>query len=138
MVEDFIKIVDKSWKDALVHSNYSYTTLSEEYGLKPEFFYAYHGAFETDNLEMDGNTYVMEELDGTVATDYKINMDVYDDGDEISLFIEYNDQIYTKEYVTDFLKAIKYTLVQFFVNDMDKLRLNEIELAPLDREASTT
>ena len=29
MVEDFIKIVDKSWKDAVVHSNYSYTTLSE-------------------------------------------------------------------------------------------------------------
>ena len=130
MVEDFIKIVDKSWKDALVHSNYPYTTLSEEYQLKPEFFYAYHGAFETDNLEMDGNTYVMEELDGTVATDYKINMDVYDDGDEISMFIEYNDQIYTKDYVTDFLKAIKYTLVQFFVNDMDKLRINEIELAP--------
>ncbi|MEE1156961.1 MAG: amino acid adenylation domain-containing protein [Methanobrevibacter sp.] len=130
MVEDFIKIVDKSWKDALVHSNYPYTTLSEEYQLKPEFFYAYHGAFETDNLEMDGNTYVMEELDGTVATDYKINMDVYDDGDEISMFIEYNDQIYTKEYVTDFLKAIKYILVQFFVNDMDKLRINEIELAP--------
>ena len=130
MVEDFIKIVDKSWKDALVHSNYSYTTLSEEYGLKPEFFYAYHGAFETDNLEMDGNTYVMEELDGTVATDYKINMDVYDDGDDISMFIEYNDQIYTKEYVTDFLNAIKHTLVQFFVNDMDKLRINEIEIVP--------
>ena len=130
MVEDFIKIVDKSWKDAVVHSNYSYTTLSEEYGLKPEFFYAYHESFETDNLEMDGNTYVMEELDGTVATDYKINMDVYDDGEEISMFIEYNDQIYTREYVEDFLQAIKYTLVQFFVNDMDKLRVNEIELAP--------
>ncbi|WP_296860642.1 non-ribosomal peptide synthetase [uncultured Methanobrevibacter sp.] len=130
MVEDFIKIVDKSWKDALVHSNYPYTTLSEEYQLKPEFFYAYHGAFETDNLEIDGNTYAMEELDGTVATDYKINMDVYDDGDMISMLIEYNDQIYTEEYVTDFLKAIKYILVQFFVNDMDKLRINEIELAP--------
>ena len=48
MVEDFIKIVDKSWKDALVHSNYPYTTLSEEYQLKPEFFYAYHGAFGCD------------------------------------------------------------------------------------------
>lgn len=61
-------------KDALVHSNYPYTKLSEEYQLKPEFFYAYHGAFETDSLEMDGNTYAMEELDGTVATDYKINL----------------------------------------------------------------
>ncbi len=130
MVEDFIKIVDKSWKDALVHSNYPYTKLSEEYQLKPEFFYAYHGAFETDNLELDGNTYVMEELDGTVATDYKINIDIYDDGENIGLYIEYNDQIYTEEYVMEFLNAIKYILVQFFVNDMDKLRINEIELAP--------
>ncbi|WP_458402649.1 amino acid adenylation domain-containing protein [Methanobrevibacter sp.] len=130
LVEDFLKVVDKSWKDALVHSNYPYTKLSEEYQLKPEFFYAYHGAFETDNLELDGNTYIMEELDGTVATDYKINMDVYDDGENIELYIEYNDQIYTEEYVAEFLKAIKYIMVQFFVNDMDKLRINEIELAP--------
>ena len=129
MVEDFIKVVDKSWKDALVHSNYPYTTLSEKYQLKPEFFYAYHGAFETDSLEMEGDTYAMEELDGTVATDYKINLDIYDDGDEIAIYIEYNDQIYTEEYAKDFLNAIKYTLVQFFVNDMDKLRIEDIELA---------
>ena len=129
MVEDFIKVVDKSWKDALVHSNYPFTKLSEEYQLKPEFFYAYHGAFETDNLEMDGNTYAMEELDGTVATDYKINLDVYDDGEEIGIFIEYNDQIYTEDYAKEFLTAIKYILVQFFVNDMDKLRIEDIELA---------
>ena len=129
MVEEFIKVVDKSWKDALVHSNYPYTKLSEEYQLKPEFFYAYHGAFETDNLEMNGNTYAMEELDGTVATDYKINMDIYDDGEDIGMFIEYNDQIYTENYVKEFLKAIKYILVQFFVNDMDKLRIEDIELA---------
>ncbi|WP_458406165.1 amino acid adenylation domain-containing protein [Methanobrevibacter sp.] len=130
LVEDFIKIVDKSWKDALVHSNYPYTKLSEEYQLKPEFFYAYHGAFETDSLELDGNTYVMEDLDGTVATDYKINLDIFDDGENIELYIEYNDQIYTKEYVMEYLNAIKQVLVQFFVNDMDKIRLNEIELAP--------
>ncbi|WP_363928284.1 amino acid adenylation domain-containing protein [uncultured Methanobrevibacter sp.] len=129
MVEDFIKVVDKSWKDALVHSNYPYTKLSEEYQLKPEFFYAYHGAFETNSLEMEGNTYAMEELDGTVATDYKINLDIYDDGDDIGILIEYNDQLYTKDYVKEFLNAFKYTLIQFFVNDMDKLRIEDIELA---------
>ena len=130
LIEDYIKVVDKSWKDSLVHSNYSYTKLSEDYQLKPEFFYAYHGAFETDNLELNGNTYAMEELDGTVATDYKINLDIYDDGENIGIYIEYNNQIYTEEYVQKFLDAIKYILVQFFVNDMDKLRINEIELAP--------
>ncbi|WP_292603293.1 condensation domain-containing protein, partial [Methanobrevibacter sp. UBA212] len=33
MVEDYIKIVDKAWKDALTHSNYPYTKLSEDYQL---------------------------------------------------------------------------------------------------------
>ncbi|WP_303737905.1 non-ribosomal peptide synthetase [Methanobrevibacter millerae] len=129
MIEDFIKVVDKSWKDSLVHSNYSYTTLSEEYQLKPEFFYAYHGAFEADNVELEGKTYEMIDLDGTVATDYKINMDVFDDGESISLYIEYNDQIYSEDYVTKFLNAVKHILFQFFINDMDKLRISDIELA---------
>ena len=129
MVEDFIKDVDRSWKESLVHSNYSYTALSEEYQLKPEFFYAYHGAFETDNLELEGKEYEMIDLDGTVATDYKINMDVFDDGKDISLYIEYNDQIYSKDYVAKFLNAVKHILFQFFINDMDKLRIGDIELA---------
>ena len=97
--------------------------------MKPEFFYAYHGAFEADNVELEGKTYEMIDLDGTVATDYKINMDVFDDGESISLYIEYNDQIYSEDYVTKFLNAVKHILFQFFINDMDKLRISDIELA---------
>ena len=55
-------------------------------------------------------------------------MDIYDDGEIITLYLEYNDQIYTEEYVNQFLLSIKYILFQFFVNDMDKLRINDIEL----------
>ena len=127
MVEDYIKIVDKAWKDALTHSNYPYTKLAEDYQLKPEFFYAYHETFD-DEIILDGKKYKTTDLDGTVATDYKINLDVFDDGEDISLYIEYNNQIYTEEYVKLFLQAIKYTLFQFFVNDMDKLRIKDIEL----------
>ena len=127
MVEDYIKIVDKAWKDALTHSNYPYTKLAEDYQLKPEFFYAYHESFN-DEIILDGKKYKTIDLDGTVATDYKINLDVFDDGENISLYIEYNNQIYTEEYVKLFLEAIKYTLFQFFVNDMDKLRIKDIEL----------
>jgi len=127
MVEDYIKIVDKAWKDALTHSNYPYTKLAEDYQLKPEFFYAFHKSFD-DEIILNGKKYKTTDLDGTVATDYKINLDVFDDGENISLYIEYNDQIYTEEYVKLFLQAIKYTLFQFFVNDMDKLRIKDIEL----------
>ncbi len=127
MVEDYIKIVDKAWKDALTHSDYPYTRLSEEYQLKPEFFYAFHESLKNE-IELDGESYEAIDLDGTVSTDYKINLDIYDDGELITLYLEYNDQIYTEEYVNLFLRSIKYILFQFFVNDMDKLKLNDIEL----------
>ena len=127
LVEDYIKIVDKAWKDALIHSDYPYTKLSEKYQLKPEFFYAFHESLSND-IELNGESYEAVDLDGTVSTDYKINLDIYDDGEIITLYLEYNDQIYTEEYVNLFLRSIKYILFQFFVNDMDKLKLNDIEL----------
>ena len=127
MVEDYIKIVDKAWKDALVHSDYPYTKLSEEYQLKPEFFYAFHESLK-GGIELNGRSYEAIDLEGAVATDYKINLDIYDDGEFITLYLEYNDQIYTEEYVNLFVRSIKYILFQFFVNDMDKLKINDIEL----------
>ena len=62
MVEDYIKIVDKAWKDALVHSDYPYTKLSEEYQLKPEFFYAFHESLKND-IELNGRSYEAIDLD---------------------------------------------------------------------------
>ena len=130
LVEDFIDVVDRVWKESLTHSNYSYAAISQEYHLKPEFFYAYHGSFEVDNLKVDGNYYEMKPLDMSAGTDYKINMDIYDEGETINFYIEYNDAIYTESYVQEFLDSIKYIFVQFFVNDLDKLRIGDIELVP--------
>ena len=127
MVEDYINIVDKAWKDALIHSNYPYTKLSEDYQLKPEFFYSYHESL-VNELELEGKDYKTIDLDGTVSTDYKVNMDVFDDGEKIRVYVEYNDQIYTEDYIKTFLFSIKYILFQCFVNDMDKLRICDIEL----------
>ncbi|WP_405303947.1 amino acid adenylation domain-containing protein [Methanobrevibacter sp.] len=127
MVEDYIRTVDKSWKDAVIHSDYPYTKLAEEYQLKPEFFYSYR-EFLIDKIELNDKNYKIIDLDGTVSTDYKINFDVFDDGEKITLYLEYNDQIYTKEYVNLFLRSIKYILFQFFIYDMDKLRIKDIEL----------
>ena len=127
-IEDYIKLVDKSWKDALLHSNYPYTKLAEDYQLKPEFFYSFNENFEENIMKINGKSYNMIPLDGTESTDYKINFDIFDDGDDIGLCIEYNDQMYTRKYVKKFLNAVKYTLFQFFVHDLDKLRIKDIEL----------
>ena len=128
MIEDFIKLVGKTWKESLVHSSYPYTKLAEEYQLKPEFFYAFHEFFQSEEFTINNEKYMMNDLDGTIATDYKVNLNVYDDGEEINLVLEYNDQLYSKEYAKKFLQAMKFILVQFFVNDMDKYRICDVTL----------
>ncbi|WP_407375056.1 amino acid adenylation domain-containing protein, partial [Methanobrevibacter sp.] len=127
-IEDFIKMVDKSWKNSLIHSNYPYTKISQTYQLKPEFFYAYHESFEKDQENTSGINFESIPLDGTVATDYKINFNIYNDGETIALYLEYNDQLYTQEYIEKFMYCFKYTLIQFIVNDLDKFRLCDFEL----------
>jgi amino acid adenylation domain-containing protein len=128
MVEDFIKVVDKSWKESLIHSSYPYTKLAEEYQLKPEFFYAFHEFFQSEEFTIEDEDYTMDALDGTIATDYKVNLNVFDDGEEVNLVLEYNDQLYSEEYAQKFLQAMKFILVQFFVNDMDKYRICDVKL----------
>ncbi|MEE0942262.1 MAG: condensation domain-containing protein, partial [Methanobrevibacter sp.] len=132
MVEDFIKVVDESWKGALVHSNYPYTKLSEEYGLKPEFFYVFQEFFEDEDITVNDEKYEVESIDGTVTTEYKVSLNVYDDGEEINIVLEYNDELYSEEYIQNFLLSMKQILVQFFVNDMDKLRLCDVQLVDED------
>ena len=128
MIEDFIRVVDSSWKDVLIHSDYPYTKLSHDYQLKPEFFYSYNQDMDRDIININGKSYDSIALDGTVETDYKINLNIYDDGQDISIYLEYNDQLYTEDYIKMFMNAIKYILVQFFVNDMDKICIKDIEL----------
>ena len=128
MIEDFIKTVDKDWKNTLIHSSYPYTRIAEEYQLKPEFFYAFHENFENNEISLGDDTFEIIPVDGTVTTDYKINLNIYDDGEDISLYLEYNDQLYSRGYIEKFLHGLKYILVQFFINDMDKLRICDLEL----------
>ena len=128
MIEDFIKVVDKDWKNALTHSNYPYTKIAEKYKLKPEFFYAYHELSKQDAEEENSIKFDVIPLDGTVATDYKVNLNIYNDGEDINIYLEYNDELYTEEYIEKFVHGLKYILIQFFVNDMDKLRISDIEL----------
>ena len=128
MVEDFIDMVDTTWRDSLIHSNYPYTNLAESYGLKPEFFYAFHKFFQSDKYTFEGEKYFKESMDDSVEIEYKINLNVYDENERIRLVIEYNDQLYSEEYIKKFLYAIRFIFVQFFVYDMDKYRVCDIKL----------
>ncbi|WP_407432545.1 amino acid adenylation domain-containing protein [Methanobrevibacter sp.] len=128
MVEDFLDEVNRIWKESLIHSNYPYTKLAEDYGLKPEFFYAYHQFFKSDEVIFEGESYFKESLDGSVEIEYKINLNIYDEDDKIRLVLEYNDQLYSEEYINKFIDAINFIFVQFFIYDLDKLRLCDLKL----------
>ena len=127
-LRDFINSVNQSWKGALNNSIYPYIKLAEKYQLKPEFFYAYHEFLKSDDMMINGKVYEPHEIDGgdLVTSDAKINLNIYDEGDEFNLSIEYNDQLYTEDYVEKFLKSIKVILDQLIENDWDVCKIQDI------------
>ena len=129
-IKEFIKHVDKTWKDTINHTNYPYTKIAEEFQLKPEFFYSYQEFLEEENLSIGDQRFESYELvdDDFAGTEYKIDMTITEYQDMININIGYNDQLYTKEYIEQFIDSIKRILVQFIENDIDKLRICDVEL----------
>ena len=136
-LRDFINSVNQSWKGVLNNSIYPYIKLAEKYQLKPEFFYAYHEFLKSDDMMINGKVYEPHEIDGgdLVTSDAKINLNIYDEGDEFNLSIEYNDQLYTEDYVEKFLKSIKVILDQLIENDLDTCKIQDIGI---ECESQTT
>ena len=113
-LRDFIKSIDQTWKDTLRNSTYPYIKIAEKYQLKPEFFYAYHEFLESDEMMINNKEYIPQELAGVdmVTVESKINLAIYDNGDEFNVIMEYNDQIYSEDYVKTFIQSMKNILVQ--------------------------
>ena len=129
-IKEFIKHVDKTWKDTINHSNYPYTKIAEEFQLKPEFLYSYQEFLEDVNLSIGNKTFESYELvdDDFAGTEYKIDMTITEYESSININIGYNDQLYTKEYIEQFIGSIKRIISQFIENDIDKLRICDVEL----------
>ena len=112
--------------ETINHSDYPYTKISEEFGLKPEFFYAYNN-LNAENIEINGKTYRVKYLD-SLEVNYKISLDVNETWDNIELFLQYNDQLYSADYIDTFLNCIIDVLNQVIEEDIEKLSIGEIEL----------
>jgi NRPS condensation-like uncharacterized protein len=59
--KEYLNSVNDIWMETISHSDYPYTKISEEFGLKPEFFYAYNN-LDAENIEIDGKTYKVKYL----------------------------------------------------------------------------
>ena len=129
-VKKFIKHVDKTWKETINNSNYPYTKIAEEFQLKPEFLYSYQEFLEDENLSIGDQRFESYELvdEDFAGTEYKIDLTIMEAEDKININIGYNDQLYTKEYIEQFIGSIKRIISQFIENDIDKLRICDVEL----------
>ena len=129
-IREFVNYVDGVWKDTVNNSIYPYTNIAQDYQLKPEFFFSYQEFLESEDITIDGKAYEGKELtdENVVATEYKINFDIFVFEDSIELIVEYNDALYTEDYIKKFLDSFKLVLNQFIENDVDDLMICDVEL----------
>ena len=129
-IKEFINNIDNVWKDTISHSEYPYTNIAEDYQLKPEFFFSYQEFLDSEGIIINDKTYEEYELadDELLATSYKINLDLYAFEDKVEFKLDYNDQIYSEEYIKTFLNSIKLVLEQFATINIEKERICDIEL----------
>ncbi|MBO5152365.1 MAG: amino acid adenylation domain-containing protein, partial [Methanobrevibacter sp.] len=129
-IKEFINGIDKVWKDTISHDEYPYTSIAESYQLKPEFFFSYQEFYKSEEININGKVYEEKELssDEIAGTTYKINFDIFVYEDNIIYKLDYNDQLYSENYIKKFLDSINLVLNQFITSDINKLMINEIEL----------
>ncbi|MBO6274062.1 MAG: hypothetical protein J6M91_00715, partial [Methanobrevibacter sp.] len=77
-IKEFIKGIGDVWKNTISHSEYPYTSIAEDYQLKPEFFFTYQEFYDSEPRVINGNLWEEKELvsEDLTATEYKINFDI--------------------------------------------------------------
>ncbi|MBQ6443319.1 MAG: amino acid adenylation domain-containing protein [Methanosphaera sp.] len=125
-IRKLLNQTDNIWKECIKHSNYPYTKISEEFGLKPEFMYTYSNRDEKI-ITINDKKYHYTHLE-TLETNYKITFNINESEDNIELSILYNNQLYTEKYIKVFLNGVLTIINQFIAHDIDNLTINEIEL----------
>ena len=129
-IKEFIQNIDEVWKDSMANSIYPYTSIAEAYQLKPEFFFTYQEFYESEPRVINGTVYEEAEL-GTEelsTTEYKINFDIDVSKDQIDFVIQYNDELYTEDYIETFIESMNLVLSQFMANDVNEMMICDVEL----------
>ena len=114
-IKEFIKGIDQVWKETINHSKYPYTNIANDYQLKPEFFFSYQEFLKSEEVTINDKAYEGYELssDDISATAYKINLDLFVYENNIKFKLDYNDQLYTKDYIQKFLDSLNLILNHF-------------------------
>ncbi|MBQ6512475.1 non-ribosomal peptide synthetase [Methanobrevibacter sp.] len=110
-IAEFFEYINKEWFDVLAHSSYPLTKISDEYGILPEFFYAYHGKIIND-IEINGET-VKRESFNEDNLKFKVNLNVVEHDGKYDVSVRYNDQLYSPELIQTFLNSFSVVVDKF-------------------------
>lgn len=132
-IAEFMEYINKEWFDVLAHSSYPLTKISDEYGIVPEFFYAYHGKIISD-IEMNGET-VKRESFSEDNLKFKVNLNVVEYDGKYDVSIRYNDQLYSPKLIQTFLDSFS-VVVNKFASLNPETQLKDISIVEKSMELS--
>ena len=124
-IKEFYDYINGQWLDVLANSSYPLTRISDDFDIAPEVLFAYHGRIIED-IHMDGMTLKREAI-GDSGVKFKIAINVEEEEDGYNINCEYNDQLYSDDYISTFLKSIMIVLEKF-INFDEKTQLKEISI----------
>ena len=131
-IEDYFKFIADTWLNVLNHSSFNYVEVANKYGLYPDFLYAFHGKIIED-INIGGKTYIRESMDYD-SLRFKLGLNVVEINDEFVIRVDYNDAIYSKEYIDTFAESIKVIIDQFMdkKDKLDELKLKDLAIVSED------
>ena len=126
-VRELFDHVGKVWMDTLANQIYPFTKIAGEFDLHPEFFYTYHGRIY-EEISLGGKSYCR----GRIAYDslrYKTMVNVILE-DQYYIQVEYNDELYTREYIRCFARCMGDLIRKWAAQDeLAGSRIRDIALA---------
>ena len=129
-IEDYFEFVSNSWLNVLNNSSFNYVEVANRYNLYPDFLYAFHGKIIED-ISIGGKTYPRESMDYD-SLRFKLALNVIEVNDEFVISIDYNDAIYSRQYISTFGESIKRIINQFMdkQDELDALEIRDIAIVP--------
>ncbi|MBO7719168.1 MAG: amino acid adenylation domain-containing protein, partial [Methanosphaera sp.] len=110
-IDEYLKYINNQWLDVLANSSYPLTRISDELDITPEILYAYQGRIIED-IHMDGMTLKREAI-GDSGVKFKITLYVEEVDDYYNVICEYNDQLYSDEYINTLINSISIVVEKF-------------------------
>lgn len=118
------------WMETLANQIYPFTKLSGEFDIIPEFFYTYHGRIY-EEICLGGRQYAR----GRVAYDslrYSTMVNVILE-DKYYIQTEYNDALYTADYICNFTQCIGSLIEKWSaMGDLSSVKIRELSLGNED------